>query len=392
MAFGLGQAIAALFARIAAALASGGGGSISPLPPSPPRPPSPPVTPPSGPPPGGIIPEPPFVGTPPTPGPPPVVVVPATPQPGPPATTDPNCELLSFADRLALAGLANRESRDSTVPAPYVYTPTVEVIEMPRSFGVGIPLESTDYFRFRAISTSDVVTVSYFGRIQRPDGNIVPFLHSLITVLPNTLYETVVVTGPGILLGAAASVPVGSITTGSVNAIGEVGRVNGASFTPHTVLFSGQVDDQQALSTSLATPTTPVERPTYAGVDAAASSPVPYFQIITPPAGRTIRMVRLQFLYQCSAAAGTRFPTVYFYVGGSIIVDGPFALSRTAGQLGEYILLASGGVGTISNSTWQPLPMALYFSEPLTIEIRNAGGAPPAGDTLFAARYRWEIT
>ena len=260
MPWALGQAVADLFARIAAALTGQTVGGISPLPPNSNPAPAPPPQPPSGPPAGGIIQEPPFVGTPPPVGPPPVVTVPPvelfpTPPLEPPP--QPDCPILSLSDRIAIAAL------QYTRPPPPQSTTTPAVTtsdDMGVNYNAVTILESTDMFRFRAISTSDVVPVTFFGRIRTSGGSIVPFAHPLTTATANTIYETIVPTGAGVLLGAAASVPVGSITAGSVSAVGEIGRVNGTTFTPHTLLFSGQLDDLTPLAAGNVNPPTPLNR------------------------------------------------------------------------------------------------------------------------------------
>lgn len=389
MAFGLGQSIADLFARIAAVLRSGGGGSISPLPPRPPRSPSPPVTPPPGSP--VPIPEPPYIPPPRLPPlPPPIVTIP----PSPPAIPDDDggvdCSVLSLSDRLALYGLQQRASEQELVSyvPPQVLTP--EVIDVPSATNSGHLIEATDVFRFRAFSTSDNVTVSFFGRVMGPTGNIVPFNHNLGTPVAGTIYETVVPAGRGMLLGAAASVPVNSITAGTVSAVGEIGRLVTGSFVPHTLLFSGQLDDLTPLTSASASVSAPVTTPTFIAATMAAFAAGTSTTTITPSAGRRIRICHISADYVCSAAAANRQLLVRIRNTAMTLFEGLPNEYVTASQTGVY--RASIGLTTNSPSGALPtafrqisiaLPPDLYLHTATEVLLSaygiQAGDAPAAG-------------
>lgn len=376
MAFALGVAIKNLFDRIAELLTfrpgTGTIGGISPLPPPLPGGEHPPpyIPPPSN---GGV----PDVIPPPIPqGPPPVVVIPDGPPLSPQEPPPEDCPLLTYSDRLAIYALQYREARQQQTLIPD-YLPQVNPEEaMLSTIGLGTPVDANDVFRFRAISTVDNVAVSFFGRIQSRDGTITPFIRTLNTSTPNTLFETRSNTGPGLLLGAAASVPVGSITTGSVNAIGEIGRMAGTTFTPHTVLFSGQLDDQQALDSNLAVPATPVGRPTYIATSVPFQTIDASGVVITPNPGKKMRFVVFSAFFEMSATTFNRQP--YAQIIPSVGVGLRFFGDRvfTAGQWCQMRFVLGGQPGTnvatqqaLGILTGCPLPETLYFYEPVTVYI-----------------------
>jgi len=356
MPFPLGEAIAALFARIAAALSSGGVGSIGPLPPSPPSPPSPSPPLPPGPPPGGIIPEPPY--SPPVipSGPPPLVSIPPLLPTIPEEGDGDSCDLLSFADRLALAGLANREVRDVQVVSPSTPTLIPEIIDVPQATNTGTFIEATDSFRFRAFSTSDAVAVTFFGRVANARGEITPFAHTLTTSVAGTIYETIVPAGRGMLLGAAASVPINSITAGAVSAVGEIGRVITGSFVPHTLLFSGQLDDLTPLTASSASVSAPVSSPTFIAIATSAWAAGSSITTITPSAGRRIRICHISADYTNSAVAGNRQLLVRLRNTSMTLFEGLPNEYTTASQVAGY----RASIYANTNSPSGALPAAFY--------------------------------
>lgn len=374
MPFALGVAIADLFARIAAALRSSGPQAIGPLPPGGGPIPTPPPPPSPTPPPGGIIPEPPHVGTPIPPIPPPVVSVPGD-NLFPATPVDPaDCPPISLADQIALWGLQLRQERPSQTQEPGITIITPSEDDMAATYNAVTILEATDYFRFRAISTSDNVPVSFFGRLRSANGQIVPFNRVLNTAVANTLYETIVPTGPGVLLGAAASVPVGSITTGSVNAIGEVGRVSGSTFLPHTLLFSGQLDDQQALSTTNATPTTPVTRPTFIRQTAAGGTGTSVTLSYTPATGKRVRIIFIQIQGVCVVGVRNRWLFADVSSGGSFRFTNFPNYPLTSGNSGSFWCNIGGqnmaeqtNVAGFINPLLCPLPETVYFFDEVTV-------------------------
>lgn len=263
--------------------------------------------------------------------------------------------------------------------------------------GLGIPVDDNDYFRFRAISTANNVPVSFFGRIRVSRDNYVPFNHTLNTSTANTVFQTITRTGPGLLLGAAASVPVGSITSGAVNAIGEIGRLAGATFTPHTVLFSGQLDDQHGLSSTLASPAIPTNNPTFIRVVQASISDDFNTVLITPNAGKRVRIIAANCTYECSGVAGNRIVTLWFEIGGFIQWE---AIVDEAGIASQDLVLRSG-IGSQSKSSTAVLPAGfrqfnmalpelLYFTTPVTV-LFGAYGVQ-AGDEAQSLRVIYEET
>jgi hypothetical protein len=391
--FALGVAIANLFNRVAQALqgiqfptggsggggGTGGGGSLpvpTPSPPSTNPPPSPTPTP---------SPVPVF--------PPPVTQVPGGGLvPGLPTLPE-DCPPLSQVDLDALTNLPNLLPPQLTPTIIPAYVEERGILEMPLVQGAGIPLEAVDFFRFRAISTSDSVPVSFFGRIQLLNGTLVPFSRVLTTSIANTIFETTIQTGPGFLLGAAASVPVGSIASGSVNAIGEIGRMTGSTFTPHTVLFSGQVDDQQPLSSTLATPSLPVTRPTFTQVSEPDTFAEAISITITPATGRRARVLFAQADCIPSATVQERYIQCRMQVGGVTMWQNFPNVFTRANQTSVVRAAIAGQQGSVFDSSAVvvdainiPLPESLYFWEPFVVTIRFINGiASDDCENMFVA-------
>lgn len=394
MAFGLGVAIAELFARIAAALRGGTVGGIGPIPPSPPSPPSPPVTPPGG----GItpIPEPPYVPPPmPPPLPPPVIIVPPV-NLFPVDPPDPNaCAILSLADRIALAALAQPAPIvDASPTVPTIITPS-EITTMPSSVGVGQIVEQTDYFRLRAFGSAGAVPVTFFGRIAHPNGVIVPFAHELITDAAGTIYTSYPVPGKGVLLGMAASVPVDSITTGAVNAIAEIGRLVGTTFTPHTLIFSGQLDDSTPLAQGTVATSNSVADSTYFFVTHAGPETNEYVFSFTTAPGRKARILHVSFDFANDASNAPRYPRAIVTVNSQFVYNTVCAVGAIGNQEGRFGATMGGSDTTefTTNTTNSHqynvrLPETLWVKG--SIEIATGFDAQSAGDTKTDYNLSWE--
>lgn len=298
------------------------------------------------------------------------------------------CNILSLADRMALLSLYFKQG---LLPPPGVQQPTQQ--QPPRTLydkvsPEGILLEQDDFFRFRAYSSTVSVPVSFFGRILREDGSIQPFNHSLTTSSSGTTFTTTPQAGAGILLGAAASVPVDSITQGFVSAVGEVGRNISGAFVPHTLLFSGQLDDLTPLTSVNPTPQIPTVRAEFYAFNDFAGGNVPYSHTVTPNINKRFRFTRVAFDYACSATVGTRFPRLLFRAGGNSFQTVFFPLTRTAGQTGTYDSSISGASGTVSPQSAQPINSTLYFYDPITVVIEN--GTAIVNDTVTNVFIRWE--
>ena len=298
-----------------------------------------------------------------------------------------DCPPLSLADMLALLALQNQGGQQPGTQQPGTQQPGT----LPRIAPViatGQLLEQTDNFRFRAYSSQVNVPVTFYGRILRPSGVITPFAHVLNTVTAGTTYTTEPQAGEGYLLGAAASVPIDSITGGFVTAVGEVGRGEGSGFVPHTLLFSGQLDDLTPLTSIVPTPQIPTIRAEFYALNDVAGGAVPYSQVITPNPGKRFRFTRVAFDYACSATVGTRFPRLLFRIGGNSFQTVFFPLTRTAGQTGTYDCSISGAAGTVSPQSAQPINSTLYFYDPVTVVIEN--GTLIVNDTVTNVFIRWE--
>lgn len=261
---------------------------------------------------------------------------------------------------------------------------------MPPAFVIGQPLEAVDYFRFRAYGSGTAVTVTFFGRIMHMDGSIVPFAYPLTTDTAGTVFTTTQGTGPGWLIDAAASVPPNSISFGNASAIAEIGRVAGADFTPHTLLFNGQLDGLNPLTTVNPPTNTPLSR-----IDNLIFNDVPggtttYAHVVTPNAGKRMRFTRIAWVWTSSATVGTRFPTVALRSNGNSFWQGESTLTRTAGQAGAYNFNLEVTPATSGTQYLGTLPATMYFYQPISVEILDGSTAVPSGDAITSVFIRWE--
>jgi hypothetical protein len=242
--------------------------------------------------------------------------------------------------------------------------------------GQGIIVEEEDYFRFRAFGSAGAIPVSFFGRVQGSSGNIRPFNHTVTTDALGTIFETLPRPGRGVLLGAAASVPVGSITSGAVNAIGEIGRIAGAAFTPHTMLFSGQLDGVAPLSNTLATPSLPTANPTFRTFQTIDTDPTGLFVSVAVTPGKRARILQIRSSIVMSATAGNRQVWTRTNVGGEDIWTGFADRVFTAGQwaLVRFCMNGQQGSPTVTQQalaigTSCSLPETLFFTADFTVEV-----------------------
>lgn len=392
---GLAQAVGDLFARIAAALASSGGfgqpaGSVKGYIPQPSPPPvSPPgtVTPPPLPP-GTGTPSPPIDR---------VVDVPTTnlfPVPSPGDTRE-ECPLFSPSQYLQFVGLQTKAQDAGVTIALPATIPQGSTQDMNAISVVGIPVEFDDLFRFRAFGSAGALTVSFFGRVANAQGQITPFNHPVPIDGTGTVFETTPRPGPGFLLDSAASVPIGAIITGSVNAVGEIGRMVNGAFVPHTLLFAGQISDQVPLSSSLASPPVPTANPTFFEVDAAGGVGFNVDVPITVTSGRKARIISVLYTFVASAAAGSRFMCCALESGSIFVWRANSHLVLTANlraqlwaDIGGNVnvtFVALGGYINIGNT---PIPPDVYFTG--TVHLICFTNTSIAGDIISAVKVVYE--
>lgn len=243
-----------------------------------------------------------------------------------------------------------------------------------RVIGVGVPVEADDYFRFRAYGTASATVVSFFGRVIRPDGVIAPFNHQLTTNSTGTVFQTTPQPGPGILLGAAASVPLNSVTSGSVNAVGEIGRIQAGVFVPHTLLFSGQLSDKQPLSSTLASPAPTTSFPTFKRVTSGGGVAPTISLTVTPTAGMKMRFLFIGVQCTCSAVAFSREAVILIKSGGNTMLNADPATWLSASQSGFLSACMSGQQSTqgplIAGDNIglnAPLPESVYFNAAVSV-------------------------
>ena len=305
------------------------------------------------------------------------------------------CPILSPSDLQALTDIPLKEMAAISEPTTEL-PPLPEGYDvMPLAQGNGLLTETEDMFRFRAVSTSDNVAVSFFGRVQRPSGYILPFNFTLNTSTPNTTFSTVQQCGKGLLLGCAASVPLGAITAGAVNAIGEIGRVQGSTFTPHTLLFTGQLDDLYPLTIDGGGLPPTYDRPTLKSTTSAGATLSFKTIVVTPTAGKRMRFVHCVFTNTSNAAAGERTPFCIFQQGGTSM----FRSFTNLGQGASSTVQSAFSIGA-NNSQNCPaslsagipvggsLPESLYFYEAVTVLLGVSSSF--AGDSITNAGIFWE--
>lgn len=245
---------------------------------------------------------------------------------------------------------------------------------MPSAFATGYPVEQTDFFRFRAYGTAGSTTVSFFGRVIRPDGSIFPFNFALTPNSSGTVLTTTPATGQGILVGAAASVPLGTPASGSIFAIGEIGRIQAGVFVPHTLLFNGQLDDKQPLSSTLASPALPTNNPTFKRVTSGGGVAATITLTVTPTPGTRMRFLFIGVQCTCSAVAFSREAVVLIKSGGNTMLNADpnrwlFAsesgfLSACIGGQNEAQTSAVVGDNFGLNAV---LPESVYFNQAVSV-------------------------
>lgn len=297
------------------------------------------------------------------------------------------CPLLSPTDFMQLVSIQNRANQQAFETGTFQITPaSVSEFGFKGEFN-GTPVEFDDFFRFRAFGNAGAIPVSFFGRIVRPDSTIVPFNYTLTTDNANTVFTIMPATGPGLLLGASASPPIGAISGGTVNAVGEIGRIVNGTFAPHTLLFTGQLSDTRPLSNTLATPATPQTFQQYGEV--VTTDPVGLVQTvtITPPSGRQVRPNFVLAHFTNSAAVGTRAFAVKYAVGGTQAWRAAPAVFMVASQFGVVAAWVTGAGQSITNSSttvsqgaFLMLPADLWFSTAVVVSVLYDGGF--AGDQI----------
>lgn len=264
--------------------------------------------------------------------------------------------------------------------SPSVLNPVVPVTQQGysgKTFAVGQFLEASDFFQFTAYSSSDAVTVSFYGRIEGPDGSIRPFNYTLLTTTNGALKTAAPATGPGFLLNASASIPPGTTLTGSVNALGMIGRNIAGVFTPHTLLFSGQVSSSQPLSSTLASPAPATSNAAFFTVTSASGGVTTKTITVTPSAGRQVRILSANCFLQTSATAGSRGFSIAFQTSGTTrFFSGPGGFMH-ASETAQFFTAVNSGqqsyqehTAGVSDSLSCSLPENLYFNQAVGVRMR----------------------
>jgi hypothetical protein len=304
----------------------------------------------------------------------------------PPSTAA--CPLLSPTDYASLINLERQSRGQSTPTVPGYQTPQQQMAALGTTFAVGQYLDYNDTFQFSAFSSTDIVTVSFYGRVQGLDGEIRSFNYQLTTDTAGTVKTVSSQTGPGFLLNAAASIPAGTTLTGSVSALGQIGDIVNGAYVPHTLLFSGQLTATQPLGNSLASPSRAVNNRGYKLISNAGNVANLFTTTITPSTGRQVRLLDVFFQFTATAAVGDR------EIGFQILIASAFVYAVTASryvQASEAVafnatpggqvanLVSTGLLGDFLSTTFAD---SLYFSQAATLNVGEINNGPIAGDRV----------
>ncbi len=261
-------------------------------------------------------------------------------------------------------------------------------------FAVGTPLMPNDMIRMRAFGNAGTIPVQFYGRVQKANDDIEPFQFTLTTNALATVFTRVAPIGPGMLLSSAASVAPGAITNGTINAVAELGQLQGSTFVPHTLLYSGQVTETAPLSGGVSPTESNTESYGYYTGTAAVGSALARAITITPPTGKRIRFTYMFAPFTNSAVAAERGYSYTLSVAGNLIwANGP-DIFLGASSFGTLYAGLEGLLDTAIPAAGNAVPLAtrlspdLIFSQPVTATALYFNGQ--AGDGFSSINVAWQ--
>ena len=287
-----------------------------------------------------------------------------------------------------------------TVPASQQVTPDIVVAPPSNSsaptvaFANGIPLTSSDRLRIRAFGNVGAIPVQFYGRVQKANGDLEPFQFTLTTNALATVFTRTEQIGPGVLLGAAASTNSGTFTNGTVNAIAELGQLQGSTFVPHTLLFRGQVNDTSPLSSSEVPVQIEKEQYGYYTGTALVGSATARAITITPPVGKRIRFTYMFSGFTNSAVVADRGYSFTLTVNGALVwANGP-NLFQGANATGTLYAALDGLLETAVPPGGGAVPLTtrlspdLIFTQPVVVTALYFNAQ--AGDGFGSINVAWQ--
>lgn len=258
----------------------------------------------------------------------------------------------------------------------------------------GIPLTSSDRLRIRAFGNVGAIPVQFYGRVQKANGDLEPFQFTLTTNALATVFTRTEQIGPGVLLGAAASTNSGTFTNGTVNAIAELGQLQGSTFVPHTLLFRGQVNDTSPLSSSDVPVQIEKEQYGYYTGTALVGGGLARAITITPPVGKRIRFTYMFSQFTNSAVAADRGYSFTLTVNGALVwANGP-NLFQGAGATGTLYAALDGLLETAVPPLGGAIPLTtrlspdMIFTQPVVVTALYFNGQ--AGDGFGSINVAWQ--
>lgn len=313
-----------------------------------------------------------------------------------PATSAP-CPILNVNDYQTLLRLEQQAAQQSGTTPQTGLTPLQQAAALGTTFAIGQYLEINDTFQFSVFSASDTVTVSIYGRMQGLDGQIRSFNYQLKTDGAGTIISTQAVTGPGFLLSAAASIPIGTTLAGNVYALGQIGDIVNGAFTPHTLLFAGQLTATQPLSATPSGGSSAASNPQFFTIPSAGGGVTTKTVTVTPNTGKQVRIISCNAIYNTSAVAGSRGLSVAFQTAGTTrFYSGPGGFMHASEQAQFFCAVNSGQqsyqehTAGITDSLSCSLPENLYFTQAVGVRMRF--DVSFAGDALSNMFVDYEET
>ena len=247
----------------------------------------------------------------------------------------------------------------------------------------GIAVAGEDQMRLQAWGTPAGTIVTFYGRILRDDGQIVPWQEQITTLANNVVTSRTWQPGRGILLNIAASVPADTSANGVITVKGELGRVASGAFVPHTLLLYDQVTGTRPASGAFGGGTGPgaetqAVNSAFAETYVAGGTTFSVTANIVVPAGRSTRIVRVEAFFNCTASGFEQTSFIVVTVAGvQILWLFPNRVLRSneqgyvLGNLGSAfpLSISSFAVGTANEAYGVGLPESLWLGQDFSVTV-----------------------
>jgi len=202
--------------------------------------------------------------------------------------------------------------------------------------------------RIQAWGTPAGTDVTFYGRILRADGQIIPFSHVVKTLASDGITSFLWNPGQGVLLNIAASIPSDTSGDGLITVKAELGRGQGTGFVSHTLLLYGQVTGNAPLSSGGLQPgTAPGAGIGGTGVfkEVSAAGGTSYFAqvTITPSPGRAVRLTTAYANFACSASGAFQTCFLNLIIGSIYFWQGCSNRVVRSAEIGYFFASMNGG-------------------------------------------------